>query len=53
MLISLLSNFEFSTPESAKKIHVERSGLMSPKVEGEVDRAAQMPLKISPLSALV
>jgi hypothetical protein len=50
IVISLISNFEFTIPEGAKRVLMDRSGLMSPIVEGERDRGAQMPLRISPLS---
>lgn len=48
-LVSLLSNFEFSVPDNAKRIRRDRSGFVTPMVEGEECKGAQLPLTVSVL----
>lgn len=49
-LVTLLSNFEFSFPRDAKRIKRDRSGVMTPMVEGEESKGAQLPMKVSVVS---
>jgi hypothetical protein len=46
-LVTLLSKFEFSTPEGANEIRKDRSGVMMPLVVGEENRGSQLPLKVT------
>jgi len=49
-LVSLLSNFEFSIPDDARRVVRYRSFAMFPMAEGEMERGPHLPIKISPLS---
>jgi hypothetical protein len=49
-LISLLANFEFSIPEGAKKIRMDRSAVMAPMLEGEREHGSQLPLNVTIVS---
>lgn len=46
-LVALLSNFEFSIPEDAKRVVQHRAFAMVPMVEGELERGPQMILRVS------
>lgn len=49
-LVGMLSNFEFSIPEDAKRIVRHRTFAMLPMVEGEYERGPQLPMNITALS---
>lgn len=49
-LVALVSNFEFSSPDNAKRIIRHRSGSIVPMVEGEAHMGSQLPLKVSYVS---
>ncbi len=44
-MIELLSNFEFSFTET-HDIRREACGVMTPTIEGQVEKGSQLPLKI-------
>ena len=44
--MEMISNFEFSIPEGSKRIVRDASGVMSPQVEGEFEKGAQLPLLV-------
>ncbi|THH17599.1 hypothetical protein EUX98_g9099 [Antrodiella citrinella] len=46
-LIELVANFEFAPTEASKKIRKEPCAIMAPTIEGEMERGAQMPLKVT------
>lgn len=46
-MIELVANFEFGLTEKCEKIRREPCNIMSPTLEGEIAKGAQMPLKIT------
>lgn len=46
-LVELVSNFEFAITEDIKKLRREPCIVMVPVLEGNVEKGAQLPLKIS------
>ena len=48
-LVTLIRQFEFALPDNAPGVRRWRSGLLTPVVEGEEDKGAQLPLKITPI----
>ncbi|KDQ18788.1 hypothetical protein BOTBODRAFT_52044 [Botryobasidium botryosum FD-172 SS1] len=46
-LVELVRNFEFSPTEDLKRIRMESCLVVVPTLEGEVEKGAQMPLKVT------
>lgn len=45
--MELVGTYEFSLTEESKKIRREPCGVMAPFVEGQTDKEAHLPLKIT------
>lgn len=46
-MIELVSNFEFSLTKECKFIRREACVIMSPTLEGELEKGGQLPLKVT------
>lgn len=46
-MIELIANFEFAPTEACKQIRKESCNLMSPTIEGEMEKGVQLPLKVT------
>ncbi|KAK0475530.1 cytochrome P450 [Armillaria novae-zelandiae] len=46
-ITEIVNNFEFSLTRESERIRREPCGIMSPTVEGEVEKGSQLPLKVA------
>lgn len=46
-LVELIKNFEFAATPALDGIRREPAFLMTPSIEGELDKGSQMPLKVA------
>lgn len=46
-LVDLIGNFEFSLTPEAQRVRREAAGVMTPTIEGQVEKGTQLPLRIS------